>query len=392
MRVCMLTTSYPRFEGDYAGVFVHELAKNLVEKKVDVTVVAPHDGDSPTSEIMNKVNVERFIYMRPKMWQRVAYHGGIPANLRRRWSTWLQLPLFCLAFLVRGWRKVRECDVIHAHWVYSGLIAALITLTNRKPIVLTVHGSDLNWLAGISFLRPILSYVINRADMVVTVSKPLSEIARDLGVDKDRVMVIPNGVDTSVFVEAKVEAEFGYRLLWIGRMIPVKGLEYLIKALPRVLDSYPEARLTLVGDGPIRSELCQLANDLKLNGFIDFAGLANYEDIPGYLAGSDLVVLPSLSEGLPLVLLEAMSAGCPVVATDVGGIPELVITQGEQQNGLLVEPGDSETLAEAIVDMFGNGRMARKMGRNGRRRVEEGYSWDAVAVRIKELYGVLSPT
>jgi glycosyltransferase involved in cell wall biosynthesis len=265
MKVCILTTSFPRFHGDYAGVFVFDLATWLVRKGVDVEVVAPYETGIPKLEQMGEINVSRFTYMIPSKWQRIAYLGGIPSNLRNYRSAWLQLPFFCLSFLVKSFKACRECDIIHAYWIFSGFIASLLSLLLSKPVVLTVQGSDVNLLYDNSLLKRFRSRVINRIDKIIAVSSLLAERVRSLGAAADKVALIPNDVDTSTFNYSTGEHSFKYRLLWVGRMSSEKGVEYLIRAMSQVVGQFPTTTLTLVGDGPLRPDIERLIGQLGLD-------------------------------------------------------------------------------------------------------------------------------
>lgn len=390
MKVCMLTTSFPRFAGDYAGNFVHALATEIRNEGVEVVVVAPGEAGVPKREFQDGLTVHRFTYMVPERWQRIAYLGGIPSNLRSYPFAWVQLPLFCLSFFVQGLRSCRDCDVIHAHWIFSGLVGLLVAVIYRKPIVLTVHGSDVNLLPQNGFLRQLRFQVIKRMDRIIAVSRPLLEKTRSLGADERATVLIPNGVDVSVF-SCPPKCDFDYRLLWMGRMNPEKGLESLVRALPSVLASFPQATLTLIGDGPLRQDIEELVTALNLGGQVYFTGRIPYGDVPAYLAQTDVFVLPSLSEGLPLALLEAMSAGKPVVASKVGGIPDMVVTGGESRNGHLVPTGNPEALGKAILTLFADPEAARQMGRNGRTRITTHCTWTAVAQETVHVYHSVVP-
>jgi len=152
------------------------------------------------------------------------------------------------------------------------------------------------------------------------------------------------------------------------------------------VEDCPQASLNLVGDGPLQDELRGMAASNGLDGHIQFAGRVAHEEIPAYLRQADLFVLPSLSEGLPLVLVEAMSAGIPVIASQVGGIPDVVVAEGEERNGRLVPAADPEALAGAILEMFRHPEEARQMGLNGRARVEKYFNWSVICDQTESIY------
>jgi glycosyltransferase involved in cell wall biosynthesis len=386
MKICILTTSFPRFQGDHAGTFVYDLAAQLVDKGLEIEVVAPHQAGLPTQELMGKVKVRRFSYMFPTRWQKVAYGGGIPANLSNFRMAWFQLPFFLVGFFLTGIRVCRDCDIIHAYWIFSGFVATLLSAVYSKPIVLTVQGSDVNVLFHNPVLRRFRSFVINRVSKIIAVSTPLAERVRMLGAAAKNVVLIPNGVDTAAFQQGVNNERFGYRLLWVGRLVSVKGLDFLVRAMLDVVSVFPEANLTLVGDGPLHADVNRTIAELGLEANIRLTGLVSHEQIPAYLAECDLFVLPSLSEGLPLVLVEAMSAGKPVVASKVGGIPDVIVDSGDRKTGYMVPPADSEALAQAIITMLSDSQQARTMGENGRTYIEKHYAWSIIAKETVALY------
>jgi glycosyltransferase involved in cell wall biosynthesis len=386
MKVCLLTTSFPRFSGDYAGVFVYDLATWLTRLGVEVRVVAPGEANVPKREVMGGIDVWRFNYMIPRRWQRIAYLGGIPANLQNSWLARFQLPFFLLSFLATSLRACRECDVIHAYWILAGFVGSLVSKLGRKPVVLTVQGSDINAFFENGLLRRFREYVIRRVHRVIAVSRPLAERVKLLGANADKVQLIPNGVDPAVFGNGGGMAPFNYRLLWVGRLSPEKGVEHLIRAMSAVVARFPQATLRLVGDGPSRAQVEQLILELGLGMHVRLEGMVCHDQVPEYHRETDVFVLPSLSEGLPLALVEAMSAGRPVVATRVGGIPDVVISEGQRPTGSLVPPGDAQALAEAISALLRCPEEARLMGENGRIRVKEQFAWSSIAQQTEAVY------
>lgn len=386
MKICILTTSFPRYRGDYAGAFVLDLAMKMAEGGMEVRVVAPGEAGAAAEEQIGPIRVSRFTYMIPRNWQRMAYGGGIPSNLRKQWLAWAQMPLFFLSFFIRGLGACQGCDIIHAYWIFAGFVAVMLSAACAKPSVLTVQGSDVNALFGNRWLRWFRSYVVRRVARVIAVSTPLAERVRELGADAHQIALIPNGVDTTAFSDSEVGNGFEYRLLWVGRLSAEKGVEFLVEAMAQVAKEFPQARLTLVGDGPRRDDIERLITRLALNGRVHLTGLVPHHEIPTYLKRSDLFILPSLSEGLPLVLGEAMSAGKPVVATCVGGIPDVVVGEGSERTGYLVPAANASALAQAIGDVFSDPQKARVMGQNGRKRIERQYAWSHVARQTIDLY------
>ncbi len=314
MRVCVLTTSYPRSPGDVAGVFVAEQVDHLCAAGVEVDVVSPasfrHFG--------------------------VAYGDGIVQNLRRKPWLVLALPLFLAAFARASRRAAADADVVHAHWIPSGLAA----LATGKPFVLQVWGTDVELARRVPRLaRP----VVRRARVVVAASSFLADAARQLGARE--VRVIPNGVEIPVGVGEPADPP---HVLFVGRLSEEKGiLEFLeaTEGMPRVI----------VGDGPLRARVPEAI------GFVAHAGVGLY------YARASVVCVPSRREGYGVVVREAMAYGRAVVATSVGGLPDAIVN-GE--NGFLVAARDVEALRLSLEQLLRRPELRRRLGESARRTAE----------------------
>ncbi|MCK4579701.1 MAG: glycosyltransferase family 4 protein, partial [Dehalococcoidia bacterium] len=207
--------------------------------------------------------------------------------------------------------------------------------------------------------------------------------------DRD-IIVVPNGIDLEQFENlsrkrARSELQIEEQekvILFVGKLLPVKGVQYLIQAMDIIRRREADARLLLVGDGDQRDCLRSLVKQLNLGKHVTFVGWVSNEKVPKYMAASDVFVLPSLSEGFALVILEAMASGLPIVATRVGGLPDIV---KERRNGFLVEPRSPMEIAEKILLLSADGELRRRFSRNNKRKVKA-YSWPAVVTRIEEIY------
>jgi glycosyltransferase involved in cell wall biosynthesis len=180
----------------------------------------------------------------------------------------------------------------------------------------------------------------------------------------------------------------GHLVLSAGRLIDWKGTEFLIRAMPAVLEKFPDTKLLIVGTGPERDTLIRLARELDLNDRVALPGTVPPADLPSYYRSADAFVLPSINrggktEGLGVVLLEAMASGCPVIGTNVGGIPD-IITDGE--NGFLVPEQRPDLIAEKIVRIFTDTELQEKFRRNGMKRIHDSFSWDIISKDFSIVY------
>lgn len=295
--------------------------------------------------------------------------------------------------LYRLFRRERPA-VVHLHMLKARGLGGIAARLARVPIVLeTFHGT----LFG-EYYHPLVSRLLvwaERAlgmlmDVVVTVSDAVAdEVVRLRVAPRHKVRTIPLGLDIERFVEpherGRFRAELGVGVApligTVSRLVPIKGLEYLMHAVPRVLEHIPQARVAVVGDGPSRSSLERLAQRLGVHEQVRFMGWRR--DLESVYADLDVVVLPSLNEGTPVSVIEALAAGRAVVATRVGGVPD-VITDGV--TGLLVPSRDAAALASQIVALLREPVLRQRLGEEGRRSVFPRFTAARLAADTAALY------
>jgi glycosyltransferase involved in cell wall biosynthesis len=343
----LLTTTFPARSGDGTPEFVLTLARSL--RAFDVTVVAPRMEGSTPDEVVDGVRIRRFAYF-PKRWEGLASDAIMPTLRAHPWRI-VEVPCLIGALFLAARREVKrqKAVVINPHWIVpAGMVAVVVGWLCRVPYVVTIHGADAYTLRGrISGL--VKRVVLGRAAAVLPVS---GDIARTLELKAD-VPVLRMGVDTAV-----VRAAIGQRapspglLVAIGRLADKKGIDVLLNALVDV----PDARLEVVGDGPDRAALEAQAERLGLSDRVRFLGRQPRDGVIDALRRATAVVIPSVvgaggdMEGTPVVLCEAMAAGVAVVASALGGLEECLV---DGKTGLLVPPGDVESLAGALVRVVG---------------------------------------
>jgi glycosyltransferase involved in cell wall biosynthesis len=265
-------------------------------------------------------------------------------------ATWGPLYAASIAPLMRKYRG--KVDVILGSWAYpDGFAAVIAGRLLGVPVVVKLHGSDINVVAKLPGPRRLTAWALPQAASVVAVSRALADEVAALGVSRDRIAIVMNGVDGELFRprdRAAARAELGLPAgplaLYVGNLKPVKGVEQLPPAWAQVLREVPDATLVVVGDGELRGEL--EAAFAPLGDRVRRVGAQPLERIPAYMAACDVLVLPSYHEGTPNVILEAFASGRRVVATAVGGIPDLITTP---ELGSLVPPRDAGALAVALA-------------------------------------------
>ena len=241
-------------------------------------------------------------------------------------------------------------DVVLSYWLYPDAYGAMLAARRAGvPLVAGARGSDIRVRDAVS--RHLTRRVVRAADALLTVSEDLGRLAmHDYGAQPDRVHVVPNGCDASIFhprdraaARAALEVPDDAQLIvYVGRLVPEKGLRELLEATRALAPEIPRLRIALVGEGPMRAELASLA--AQCGSEVVFAGAQPPDEVARWMAAANLVTLPSYSEGHPNVLVEALACGRGVVATPVGGIPEVV----DATSGVLVPPRDAAALVEGL--------------------------------------------
>ena len=298
-----------------------------------------------------------------------------------------------------------DYDLIHAH-TPNPTIADLACLKNwgKKPFILTYH----NDITKNGYMGKILSYMYNNtlgtfllknSDLIITTTKSYAEKSVNLKRFKHKIKVIPNGIDLNRFNknEDKEKIKMYYNIpvqyrviLFVGVIEEYKGVEYLTKAFKKVLNHEKKCYLIIVGAGTLSKKLKEMTVKLKISDNVIFAGYVKDSALPYHYSASDIFVLPSISEkeGFGIVQLEAMACGKPVICTNLPGVNEV---DKNEVASIHVPPKDTGALANAIIGLLEDEDLARKKGANGRKLVEEKYTWDKVAKMTEKVYEEVIP-
>lgn len=351
------------------GVFCREQARAVARRedvavltwRLDSTLRSPFRVDSAQEDGLHTFRV-RFA------------RGRVPR------STFAFKLAGCLAAVARLRRGGWWPDVIHAHEYVAGPVALTVGALTRAPVVVSEHysGFALGTLPAREQRRA--RWAFEHAGVVCPVSRNLAEHIGALA-PAARLEPVPNVVDTDVFVRPHTwPSSATPRLVTVGSLVEIKGHRHLVEALGRLRRAGRDLTLDVIGDGPLRPQLEALARTSGVDDLIAFHGTKSKAEVAAALGRADAFVLPSLWENLPCAMLEAMATGLPVVATAVGGVPEIV---GPPQ-GILVTPGSSEALADAIsalVDRIGD------YDRVGlRAKAVDGFGYEAIARRWASVY------
>ncbi|MEZ5175688.1 MAG: glycosyltransferase [Acidimicrobiia bacterium] len=347
----VLATTVPVESGDGTPAFVLDLASALTDE-MTVSILAPRVPEAARVTTIDGVTVRRFGYF-PRRWEGLA-NGAIMPTLRAEPWRWIEVPALVGAMIVRtvfeAWRT--RADVLHAHWILpGGLAASCAAALLRKPYIVTVHGADVYTLRGrrISWLK---RKILTRARAVMPVSQDIRSMVIDLAEAPDNITsAVPMGVAAPEVRDAGRRAADSF--LIVGRLAQKKGIGIAINAFSMI----DRGDLVVVGDGPLRSTLESAVDEANLNDRVRFVGRQPREEVLDHMRRCTALLIPSVvapdgdTDGTPVVLAEAMSLGTPVIASRIAGLADHI---EDGRTGWLVEPGDVEALAEALVRGMGD--------------------------------------
>jgi glycosyltransferase involved in cell wall biosynthesis len=364
--------------GGGASSATYNLALELVKLGHSVDVLTSRFGDQPSEEIINGIKVYRVTSWR---------HGIHNCGLRGA----ISYVVFAF-FSLRGLLKKNRYDLLH---YFFGLPTGLLSLyshgVKNQPYILSLRGSDvpgfdatslklrfLHWL-----LKPITVRIWKKAERLVAVSHGLREMAQRTLPGRP-IGVVHNGIDTDIFKPVPNHNDHSngsVRLLCVSRLIERKGLDYLFQAMAEMND--PRIRVDIVGTGSSEQRLKSKVRGLGLETQVHFWGYKTAFELVDLYNQADIFILPSLSEGLAMVLLEAMSCGLPIIATNVGGIPE-VVADGE--NGILIPPGKVNAIIQAIHRLVRDSVLRSRISRNNPSKIREQFTWTKGALGYQAMY------
>jgi glycosyltransferase involved in cell wall biosynthesis len=364
--ILFLTNTYPDFDSSYRGIFIRKLGTGLVGAGYDISVVTPKIyRESHSYEEQNGVRVYRFPF----------FSGNAPL-IRYKTPPYLRmLSYYAAGFLVSLCVVLRRrVGLIHVHWAIPiGLVGALCGALTRRPMVVTVHGSDHRMAAEQGgLLRKVFLFVCKRAKQVHCVSGPMKEEIARWGIDEAKITVFPMAVDGSFLSVGRSRGpscrEEGLTVVSNRNLHALYNVSSFVQAIPRVLEKDSRMRFVIAGEGPERERLERQVNDLKIGPFVSIMGAVPHAAMSGLLRDADIYVSTSTSDGTSVSLLEAMAAGAFPVVTNIDS-NQRWISNGK--NGFLVPVGDEAILAERIVEASKNRELREEARRMNLEIIEE---------------------
>lgn len=388
MKVLIITNLYPNKQEPTRGMFNRQQILELC-KLCELKIIAPIPWALPI-----RLNKKGYLFSRIPEREVIdgleVYHPRyfmIPKVGRSLYGLYFFLSLLGK---VKAIYKNFKFDLIFATFAYpDGFGSFLIAKVLNKPIVIKVHGTDINSYTRYFLRRKMIAYALKNSNKVIAVSSVLREKLEELGVAADKIAVIPNGIDQELFKpldKGKCRRDLnlpseGKLILFAGNLKREKGLLTLIDAFYQInIEKNQNYLLVIVGDGYLRKKLEKKVNQLGLKNWVRFAGAVSHDKIPLWMNTCDVFCLPSLNEGCPNVLLEALACGKPIVASSVGGIPE-IITGNEF--GFLVPPRNAMALASGIQKAFNISWNSKRV-----REISSKFTWQDNAKNLfHELHG-----
>jgi glycosyltransferase involved in cell wall biosynthesis len=369
----------PRIIGGLAA-HVHDLSKSLVQTGVEVHVVTCDFPGAPAYEDVEGIHVHRVDSYR------------YPTPDFATWAAMMNVNLQTKAAEIMA--STKKIHLIHAHdWLVANASVGLKHVF-RIPLIVTIHSTEQGRRGGLydDYQRMINSteaWLTREAWRIICCSKYMAvEVARNLGVPQDKIDVVPNGIDSSLF-EGPIEVE-GLRarfaladeilVLYVGRLVYEKGITLLVEAMPQVLRSL-NVKLVIVGEGYLKEDLINRVHDLGLADKVYVTGFLDSETLRGLFRVADVCVIPSMYEPFGIVALEAMAAGSPIVTSGVGGLGEIL---EHDKNAVFVYP-TPESIAWGITKVLKDPTYADRIRQQARMRISS-YRWEAMAESTLDIY------
>ena len=383
MRILTFTSLFPNSQDPTHGIFIYQRASHLASRSGnEVRAVSPVPyfprwlkikrwpaaSALPSEETMNSIRV---------------WHPRYPLVPK------LSMPVHALAMFLGSLRTVKklhqtaQIDCIDAHFVYpDGMAAVLLGKVLDIPVIVSARGTDINVYPDFHLIRPMIRWTLRHAAGIIAVSESLREKMVALGIPKERIHLVPNGVDPAAFRQiSQVEAcrrlnlgDIGPLLVSVGSLIPSKGHQILIEAVKSLAERVPGLQLYILGEGSYRPELEKLVKSLGLEKQVFLPGKRPNVELPLWFSAAAMSCLASSREGWPNVVSESLACGTPVVATRAGGIPEIVHSPAL---GILVERS-CDAFAAGLAEALAKDWDRERISRESRRR-----TWETVAEEVE---------
>lgn len=380
-KLLVTASTFPRWEGDTEPRFILDYAVAM-NRFYDVTVLVPAALGAKDNEVINGVKIRRYHYFPIHQWETLCYPGAIVPRIKEKKIRAFLVPFLLLSLWFHLLILLPKYDMVHAHWLIpQGILQSFF----KKPYIITGHGGDISSFNK-SIIKTLKRKCMKNAKAVVVVSKYKEQELKSNFPDVE-CELISMGVNIDFFEKERNYKEnyFGQEnkkvVLYVGRLAEIKGVEYLIHALK----DNKEVLLVIVGDGPLRKKLEDETRNICCD--VKFLGSKSHEELKTIYASADVLVVPSISdnkgaqEGLPTVILEAFAAKLPVVATNTGGISDIVVSE---KTGILISQKNEGDIKNAVEKLLTKVEFRKTVVDNAYEKVKE-YDYSTIADKYSKL-------
>lgn len=373
-------------------------SNKVIQDKVELFVLTPHIEKSQFNEDFCGIHVCRFPYFYPFRLQKLAYGGGIPYNFKKSFFAKLQAPIFLVCELIYSIIIIKKKNIsfVNSHWLIpQGMVGAICSKTLGISHIASIHSSEVTFLSKLPMKTKIIEFILTNSDYVVSASSHraneiLSLIPREFAEKvKNKIHIIPLGADISRFNNTKdkqvLKENYGlnskFIVLFVGRLVEVKGCEYLIRGFRTVIDSFKDVQLVVIGTGPLEENLKKNVISLELEEYVVFKGFVDNCYVQDYYIMADIVVIPSIvdsfgfQEGFPVVVVESLVAGKAIISTKTKGIMEAI---QDRYNGILVDQKNADQISDALLELLKNEELRKKISTNALESRKK-YDWNIIA-------------
>jgi len=388
LNIAVLGSTYPRSQDDYEVPWLRESVNRIAARGHRVTVLAPSYAGLP-DHFIDGVQVKRFRYS-PGPLEKLTHGEGAPNKLKKKPLLKLLTMTYVLSGTWSAWRlcQERKIDLLHVHWPFPhGVMALLPGSVGGVKVVSTCHSAELALAAQSEVSTKVLAVCLRRSDAVTANSRHTASLVHNIsGVE---ALVIPYGATVQIPEKAGCDQEKDLPLLlFSGRLIARKGVQYLLEAMPSIL-AKRKVRLVVTGDGHCRAEWEALSRQLGIAHQVKFLGFVSKEELSELFRSCTAYVHPAIydergdTEGLGVVLIEALCNAKPVVATRVGGITDVI---QNERTGLLVPEKNPKALADAVLRILDDPALAQRLGEAGRAYASSNFDWEKITDQVEALY------
>ncbi len=385
MKVLFVATAFPRYKGDVITPWMIELIERLRNKGIEVSIfTSSYKGLK--NQVWNGMPVYRFRYFFKK-YERLTHEETAVDRFSKGGFNVLLSILYIIFGIIAIVKVVRytKFDIVHIHWPFPHILFGIFAkAVSRCKLFATFYGLEIRWLKKkFPFMVKPFSWLINRADVITAISNHTAgELKR---IVKKEIPIIPFSITVEPQTSSVTDENF---ILFVGRHVERKGVNVLIDAFKSIHKEISH-NIIIVGDGPERKNWEKMSRDYGLQSRIKFTGWVSKEDLHNYYRTCSFFVLPAIydkhgdTEGLGVVMIEAMSYSKPVIASNVGGITDVVI---DGYNGILVKDNDPNALAMVINELAHNRDLCKKLGENAKKTIDERFNWDKIVSKLIGLY------